>query len=155
MFLKQSRCFQTFLVILFTTYLSCVYYYRDPGQNVYTPRQPRPSRPRVWASMGLCYSHNTEMHGKGRYPYKVITHKPISQLIMAIMVQDVAPLALLLWRHHLPEVRTLVRIVHTEPRISSFMRLYGEMLERTGATVEWIPAGNMDCVTKSQLVRCH
>ena len=68
-------------------------------------------------------------------------------------LQDVAPLALLLWAYHLPEVRTIVRIVHTEPRISSLMRLYGDKLERTGALVEWIPAGNMDCVTKSQLVR--
>ena len=33
------------------------------------------------------------------------------------------------------------------------MRVYGQMLERAGALVEWIPAGNMDCVTKSQLVR--
>ena len=59
----------------------------------------------------------------------------------------------MLWSYHLPEVRTIVRIVHTEPRISSFMKVYGEMLERTGALVERIPAGNMDCVTKSQLVR--
>ena len=136
MFLRQSKCFQTSLVIIFTTYLSCVYYFRDPSQGIYTHKRPRPSKPQVWASMGLCYSHNTQMHGKGRYPYK-----------------DVAPLALLLWRYHLPEVRTIVRIVHTEPRISSFMRVYSEMLERTGALVEWIPAGNMDCVTKSQLVR--
>ena len=68
-------------------------------------------------------------------------------------MKDVAPLALLLWRYHLPEVRTIVRIVYTEQRISSFMRVYGQMLERAGALVEWIPAGNMDCVTKSQLVR--
>ena len=68
-------------------------------------------------------------------------------------MKDVAPLALLLWRYHLPEVRTIVRIVYTEQRISSVMQKYGRTLERAGALVEWIPAGNMDCVTKSQLVR--
>ena len=73
---------------------------------------------------------------KGRYPYR-----------------DVAVLSLLLWRHHAPRVRTLLRIVHTEPALSSFMRVYGEMLERAGAVVEWVPAGDMDCVLKSQLVR--
>ena len=130
---------QTSLAILFTTYLSCFYIFYD------TPA-PAPSRPRAlssagggvttWASMGLCYSHNTELLGKGRYPYR-----------------DVAVLSLLLWRHHAPQVRTLLRIVHTEPALSSFMRVYGEMLERAGAVVEWVPAGDMDCVLKSQLVR--
>ena len=132
---------QTSLAILFTTYLSCFYIFYD------TPA-PAPSRPRpralssagggvtTWASMGLCYSHNTELLGKGRYPYR-----------------DVAVLSLLLWRHHAPQVRTLLRIVHTEPALSSFMRVYGEMLERAGAVVEWVPAGDMDCVLKSQLVR--
>ena len=148
----SNRCFQSSLVFLLS-YLSCVYYYRDQSQGSF--RQPRLRRPRIWASMGLCYSHNTQMHGKGRYPYKVISQCPTVQLKSSNKLgkQDVAPLALLLWSYHLPEVRTIVRIVHTEPRISSFMRLYGEMLERTGALVEWIPAGNMDCVTKSQLVR--
>ena len=132
---------QTSLAVLFTTYLSCFYIFYD------TPA-PAPSRPRpralssagggvtTWASMGLCYSHNTELLGKGRYPYR-----------------DVAVLSLLLWRHHAPQVRTLLRIVHTEPALSSFMRVYGEMLERAGAVVEWVPAGDMDCVLKSQLVR--
>ena len=30
---------------------------------------------------------------------------------------------------------------------------YGERLKKTGAVVDWIPAGNMDCVLKSQLIR--
>ena len=132
---------QTSLAILFTTYLSCFYIFYDTPAS--TPSRPRPRAlssagggVTTWASMGLCYSHNTELLGKGRYPYR-----------------DVAVLSLLLWRHHAPQVRTLLRIVHTEPALSSFMRVYGEMLERAGAVVEWVPAGDMDCVLKSQLVR--
>ena len=86
--------------------------------------------------MGLCYSHNTNSYGKKNYPYK-----------------QVLPLALLLWRYHLLQVKTIVRLVHNEPELTEEMRGYGAMLERTGAEVEWIPAGNMSCVTMSQLVR--
>ena len=91
---------------------------------------------KIWASMGLCYSHNTHEYGKKNYPYK-----------------EVLPLSLLLWRYHLPQVNTIVRIVHTEPELTDKMASYGAMLERAGAVVEWIPAGNMSCVTMSQLVR--
>ena len=96
----------------------------------------RQNKTTIWASMGLCYSHNTHKYGKGNYPYK-----------------EVLPLSLLLWRYHLPQVNTIVRIVHTEPERTDNMSRYGAMLERTGAVVEWIPAGNMSCVTMSQLVR--
>jgi len=86
--------------------------------------------------MGLCYSKNAEHNGKSQYPYK-----------------DVTPLALLLWRYHLPQVSTIVRIVYTEMEVNAMMKAYGEMLERAGAVVEWLKAGDMDCVLKSQLVR--
>ena len=86
--------------------------------------------------MALCYSHNTGSYGKKNYPYK-----------------RVLPLALLLWRYHLPQVKTIVRLVHTEPELSAEMKRYGAMLERTGALVDWLPAGENDCVTSSQLVR--
>ena len=36
---------------------------------------------------------------------------------------------------------------------SPAMLQYGEMLARAGAVVEWVQAGDMDCVLKSQLVR--
>ena len=91
---------------------------------------------RIWVSMGLCYSANANHSGKTHYPYKAVT-----------------PLALLLWRYHLPEVSTIVRIVYTEKMITAKMTAYGEMLERAGAVVEWLEAGDMDCVLKSQLVR--
>ena len=86
--------------------------------------------------MGLCYSHNTALHGKANYPYK-----------------EIIPLAVLLWRYHLPQVNTIVRLVYTESELTDEMRSYGAMLERTGAVVEWVPAGNLSCVTMSQIVR--
>ena len=61
----------------------------------------------IWASMGLCYSYNTPLKGKEKYPYK-----------------EVAPLALLLWRYHLPQVRTIVRIVYTEPELNEVRVLH-------------------------------
>merc|ERR1711892_658302 len=51
------------------------------------------------------------------------------------------------------DVTTIVRIVYTENQINAKMKGYGEMLESAGAVVEWLEAGEMDCVLKSQLVR--
>ena len=136
--LHKLNCVQKVILIVFIIYLSCAYHYYDLSDNQLVQHEPSPQSKhgKIWASMGLCYSHNTNLHGKQRYPYK-----------------DVAPLSLLLWKYHLPEVSTIVRIVYTEPKLSQFMKVYGEMLERTGAVVEWVPAGGMDCVLKSQLVR--
>ena len=111
------------------------------GQNRITGLELSPAsqniKTKIWVSVGLCYSGNIlNFYGKDNYPYK-----------------EIIPLTLLLWRYHLPQVNTIVRIVHTEPELTDKMRSYGAMLERTGAVVEWIPAGNMSCVSMSQLVR--
>ena len=133
----KNNLIQLLSITVIFTYVTCLYLFYDPNVTpAPTPILAEVQNRKIWASMGLCYSHNTQLLGKSRYPYK-----------------DVAPLALLLWQYHVPEVKMLVRIVYTEPRLSSFMLVYGAMLERTGAVVEWIPAGDMDCVTKSQLVR--
>ena len=98
---------------------------------------PASQNNKIWVSMGLCYSGNIRnFYQKDNYPYK-----------------EIIPLAVLLWRYHLPQVNTIVRLVHTEPELTDEMRSYGAMLERTGAVVEWIPSGNMSCITMSQLVR--
>ena len=61
---------------------------------------------------------------------------------------------MLLWKYHLPSVNTIVRIIYTEPDVTHDMKMYQEKLEKAGAdVVEWIPAGNMDCPLKSQLIR--
>ena len=121
--------------MLISVYL---YFKMTTGQKGNTDQELSPARQndknKIWASMGLCYSHNTQNYGKKNYPYK-----------------EVLPLALLLWRYHLPQVNTIVRLVHTEPELTDKMRSYGAMLQRAGAVVEWIPAGNMSCVTMSQL----
>ena len=51
---------------------------------------------KLWISMGLCYSENTRLFAKSRYPYAEVT-----------------PLAVLLWRHFAPDAGVLVRIVYT------------------------------------------
>ena len=84
MFLELRTCLvQAFTCVLFL-YLLCIFLYYQPGDN-YGPPLPLPASHfqtnKIWASMGLCYSHNTDKHGKSKYPYK-----------------DVAPLALLLWK---------------------------------------------------------
>ena len=134
-----------FVVILLLAYIgiNLVYFKESLPGNVPTKfTQPLPSNFRlphsskIWASMGLCYSTNAQFSGKSHYPYR-----------------DVTPLALLLWRYHLPEVNTIVRIVYNENKVDEMMNAYAKMLERAGAVVEWIKAGEMDCVLKSQLVR--
>lgn len=85
--------------------------------------------------MGLCYSTNAKKLGKNNYPYKEVT-----------------PLALLLWKYHLPQVSTIVRLVHTEGEINDSMQAYGKKLEKAGAVVEWVKA-EMDCVLQSQIIR--
>ena len=134
--LLNKKIMYTVLVVSF--YL---YYKMTTGQNVIKGLELSPVsqniKTKIWVSMGLCYSGNIRnFYGKDNYPYK-----------------EIIPLTLLLWRYHLPQVNTIVRIVHNEPELTANMSRYGAMLERTGAVVEWIPAGNMSCVTMSQLVR--
>ena len=131
---KISQSHTDKLLYIYPVLLLAVYLcYNITGQKISTGQE---QFPKIWASMGLCYSHNTDNYGKKNYPYK-----------------EIIPLSLLLWRYHLPQVNTIVRIVYTEPELTDKMRSYGAMLARTGAVVEWIPAGNMSCVTMSQLVR--
>ena len=76
--------------------------------------RPRPRAARTWASMGLCYSHNTHLHGKARGGgYRFEKYKSTA-LQARYPYKEVAVLSLLLWRHHAPHVSTILRIVHTE-----------------------------------------
>ena len=75
---------------------------QSPGRHPKIPlpnveqqsRGPRPAK--LWISMGLCYSENTRLFSKSKYPYAEVT-----------------PLAVLLWRHFAPDAGVLVRIVYT------------------------------------------
>lgn len=136
------------IFILLCIWLSTIFpsHFSFPGAlHQYTPsihfskgtplKRPYYPKPKVWASMGLCYSETAKHNGKSSYPYKEVTY-----------------LSLLLWQYHLPEVSTMVRIVYTEQEVNETMLAYGEMLESAGAVVEWVRA-EMDCVLQSQLVR--
>jgi len=91
----------------------------------------------IWAAMGLCYdAKRTELNGKGNFPYLEAT-----------------PLALLLWKYHQPQVKTIVRIVHNSEQVSEEMVEYGRMLERAGAVVEFIQTQGMDCPVMSLITR--
>ena len=85
-----------------------------------TGSRPRPRAARTWASMGLCYSHNTHLHGKARrggYSLGTCEKYKSTALQARYPYKEVAVLSLLLWRHHAPHVSTLLRIVHTEPAL--------------------------------------
>ena len=86
-------------------------------QQASTGSRPRPRAARTWASMGLCYSHNTQLHGKVRRGETswAVASSASAALQAHYPYKEVAVLSLLLWRHHAPQVATLLRIVHTEP----------------------------------------
>ena len=68
--------------------------------------------------MGLCFSHNTDKHGKKHYPYAEVT-----------------PMAILLWHHFFPntdDVDVILYLIYTEPKITAHMRKYETALNATG-----------------------
>ena len=135
----KNNLLQSLAITVVLIYVTCIYIFYQPNVTPVPAPILTENTPKIWASMGLCYSHNTQVWsymmgemrpinvahiypnhniqllGKSRYPYR-----------------DVAPLTLLLWQYHVPEVNLLVRIVYTEPRLSSFMVVYGAMLEVSG-----------------------
>ena len=71
--------------------------------------------------MGLCFSHNTEKHGKKHYPYAEIT-----------------PLAILLWTYFFPDpekVGVILYLIHTEPEITPHLQAYERSLKPTGVNL--------------------
>ena len=93
----------------------------------------------IWISMGLCFSKNTELHGKKHYPYTEVT-----------------PLAILLWHHFVPYVRIILYIVYDVYEPEDRRKMYEtNLLKITNNTVKvrWVTDDGMSCVTKSQLVR--
>ena len=79
------------------------------------------TKPKIWISMGLCFSENTKKYGKEHYPYAEVT-----------------PLALLLWSYFFPkpdEVATIIFLVYTEPNKTEHMTVYEKTLIPTGVIV--------------------
>ncbi len=94
---------------------------------------PKPGR--LWVTMGLCWSSNTKFHGKQRFPYK-----------------DAAPLSAQLWMKLTPAT-VILQIVYSEPNVTYALRRYKEKMEGYGAVVKLVPAGDMECVVKTQIIR--
>merc|ERR550539_1120043 len=86
--------------------------------------------------MGLCFSKNTEMYGKEKYPYAEVT-----------------PLALILWYHFFPDIRVILYLIYDAGEIEDRRKLYEEQLKQTNVEIRWVKSGDMSCVTKSQIIR--
>ena len=91
---------------------------------------------KLWISMGLCFSKNTEMYGKRYYPYDLVT-----------------PLAILLWYHFFPDINVILYLIYDKNEIDDRRKLYEEQLRQTNVEIRWIKSGDMSCVTKSQVIR--
>ena len=90
----------------------------------------------IWISMGLCFSKNTEMYGKEKYPYAEVT-----------------PLAVILWYHFFLDIRVILYLIYDAGEIEDRRKLYEEQLKQTNVEIRWVKSGDMSCVTKSQLIR--
>ena len=91
---------------------------------------------RIWISMALCFSKNTHMYKKKNYPYVQVT-----------------PLAIILWYHFFPDIQIVLYLVYDEYESKDRQTLYEEQLKQTNVEIRWVKEGDMDCVTKSQLIR--
>ena len=66
----RSGCGLNTLLSTFLLYSALVCYTYQPQQLLSPPppaRQAALPRPRIWASMGLCYSFNTKVDVKGNF----------------------------------------------------------------------------------------
>ena len=94
---------------------------------------------KIWISMGLCFSKNTDMYGKANYPYTEVT-----------------PLAIILWYHFVPNIQAILYLIYEENESEDWKNLYEtNLLKMTKNKVElrWVKENGMSCVTKSQLIR--
>ena len=102
---------------------------------------PNPAERKLWVSMALCLSKNTKVHGKSKYPYALS-----------------APLAILLWYHFVPGIRVIMYLVYhnsekDDEHAKAQRKLYEDQLRQTNVEIRWAMSDDMDCVTKSQIIR--
>ncbi len=96
---------------------------------------------KIWVSMSVCFSENTQLYEKKNYPYAAVT-----------------PLAVLLWKHFSPEnfpLGLLVQVVYVkEKTFANVLEGYAATLRQAGAVVRLVAAEEgVDCPLQSQLVR--
>ena len=93
--------------------------------------------PRIWITMGLCWSGNAQVYGKEKFPYK-----------------GAAPLSAQLWMKLSPSIKVILHVVYSEPKPTEALLEYKKKLEGFGTIVELVPtASNLSCVLESQLIR--
>ena len=90
----------------------------------------------IWISMGLCFSKNTELYGKSKYPYQLVT-----------------PLAIILWYYFFPDIRIILYLVYDKYEFEARKILYEQSLKQTNVEIRWVPEDDINCVTKSQIIR--
>ena len=95
-----------------------------------------PKKRQIWITMGLCFTKNTEMYGKKDYPYTSVT-----------------PLSIILWYHFFPDIRIILYLISTKYEIEDRKILYEETLKQTNVEIRWVEEDDVNCVTKSQLIR--
>ena len=105
------------------------------SQNLYNASNIT-NRRQIWISMALCFSKNTDMYRKKNYPYAQVT-----------------PLALLLWNHFFSDIRIILYLIYDKYELKERRILYEENLKQTNVEIRWVEEGDLDCVTKSQLIR--
>ena len=96
-------------------------------------------KPKIWVSIGLCFSETTTKHGKGKYPYLKTTL-----------------LSSMLWNFFFPDpnvTEIIIHLIHKEVNKTAEMESYEKKLDAIKVHYEWVPANGMDCVLKSQLIR--
>ena len=90
----------------------------------------------IWISMALCFSKNTHMYRKKKYPYAQVT-----------------PLAILLWNYFFQDIRIILYLIYDKYELKETRKLYEETLKQTNVEIRWVEEGDLDCVTTSQLIR--
>ena len=93
--------------------------------------------PRMWITMGLCWSSNTQYWGKEHFPYK-----------------ESAPLSAQLWMRLSSSVKVILHVVYSEPEPPQDLIEYKKKLEGFGVIVKLVPkASQLKCVLEAQLIR--
>ena len=93
--------------------------------------------PRIWVTMGLCWSSNAKVWGKENFPYK-----------------ESAPLSAQLWMRLSSSIKVILHVVYSEPEPPEDLIEYKKKLEGYGVIVKIVPkASELKCVLESQLIR--
>ena len=118
---------------------NCAREQSDKNVEIVSPVLNKKEKPKIWISMGLCFSETTSKHGKKNYPY-------VKTTLLSIM----------LWNSFFPGTNTteiILNLIYKEPNKTAEMESYEKKLDSLKVHYKWVPADGMDCVLKSQLIR--